>query len=272
MAELGGVSKGSQILYEKGKPPTADYLSLIAKAGADVLYILTGTRPSLTRSGTRSEGPDLLVEVPQSDGSVARLPIELKILNPKRRQPSGDVEAALTGELVERVVAMLTQRRPLDLPAHTEARPLDPEFTTVRVHEASVAAGPGRENGAEDVVGHLAFRSDWLRRIGVRPDRAVVARVEGDSMTPTIHHGDVVLIDTARAGVPAKLRQPKDTRPPPIYALVDDGQARVKRLELAAPGTLALLSDNPATPPDFRPLDRVSIIGRVLWWGHTNRE
>ncbi|MCL6619462.1 MAG: helix-turn-helix domain-containing protein [Thermomonas hydrothermalis] len=44
MASLANASKGSQILYEKGKPPTADYLKAIAAAGADVTYILTGRR------------------------------------------------------------------------------------------------------------------------------------------------------------------------------------------------------------------------------------
>ncbi|MCX7301337.1 MAG: helix-turn-helix transcriptional regulator [Rhodobacterales bacterium] len=43
-AEAGNVSKGSQILYEKGSAPTADYLAGIALAGADVLFILTGVR------------------------------------------------------------------------------------------------------------------------------------------------------------------------------------------------------------------------------------
>lgn len=43
-ASIGGASKGSQILYEKGKPPTADYLAAIAGVGADVTYILTGLR------------------------------------------------------------------------------------------------------------------------------------------------------------------------------------------------------------------------------------
>ena len=42
IATIGGVSKGSQILYEKGSPPTADYLAAIATAGVDILYVLTG--------------------------------------------------------------------------------------------------------------------------------------------------------------------------------------------------------------------------------------
>lgn len=42
---LGGVSKGSQILYEKGGGfPTAEYLAAVATAGVDVRYVLTGER------------------------------------------------------------------------------------------------------------------------------------------------------------------------------------------------------------------------------------
>ena len=42
---LGGVSDRSQLNYEQGKRmPDAAYLARIAKAGADVLYIITGIR------------------------------------------------------------------------------------------------------------------------------------------------------------------------------------------------------------------------------------
>lgn len=43
--EVGGVQKRAQINYEKGeRNPDSAYLSAIAAAGADVLYILTGQR------------------------------------------------------------------------------------------------------------------------------------------------------------------------------------------------------------------------------------
>lgn len=49
LAEKGGVGKNAQIKYEKGeRSPDADYLQLVAQAGVDVLYVLTGThRPEL---------------------------------------------------------------------------------------------------------------------------------------------------------------------------------------------------------------------------------
>ena len=146
------------------------------------------------------------------------------------------------------------------------------DFAHIPLHAAALAAGDGAVNDGETVIEQLAFRRDWLRKIGVSPSSAVLARATGDSMIPTIHPHDLLLIDTAKAAPPDKPRASKDTRPAPIYALLDDGVARVKRLALVDEGKLALFSDNPATPPDFRPLSEVQIIGKVMWWGHTNRE
>lgn len=44
-AEMAGVQKRAQVNYEAGeRSPDAKYLTAIAAAGADVLYILTGQR------------------------------------------------------------------------------------------------------------------------------------------------------------------------------------------------------------------------------------
>jgi phage repressor protein C with HTH and peptisase S24 domain len=146
------------------------------------------------------------------------------------------------------------------------------DFAKVPVHAAALAAGGGIENHSETLVDHLAFRKSWLKGLGVSASTAILARAEGDSMAPTIHCGDMLLIDRAKATAPQLPRAPKDTRPAPIYAILDDGAARVKRVEMVPGGTLALLSDNPAFAPEFRPAEAVSIIGKVMWWGHTNRD
>lgn len=208
--KLGGSSKPSQVRYESGdRSPDGDYLSAIAKHGADVLYILTGER-----SAASLPGPSIL----DMQGSLGM-----------------------------------------------------PDFAPVPILDAAVAAGGGAENADEPVIAHLAFRRDWLRRIGVSPTAAVIARARGRSMEPTIHDGDMVLIDRGASTLPARPRDASDQRPARIYALRDDGGARVKRLDLAAPGVLALMSDNPDHPPEFRPVSEVQIIGRVVWWGHTDR-
>ena len=44
-AQLGGITRNTQGSYEKGeRNPDSVYLSAVAKAGVDVLYVLTGGR------------------------------------------------------------------------------------------------------------------------------------------------------------------------------------------------------------------------------------
>lgn len=48
-AALGGVKKGAQFNYENGsRSPDSDYLTAVAAAGVDVLYLLTGEHASST--------------------------------------------------------------------------------------------------------------------------------------------------------------------------------------------------------------------------------
>lgn len=59
-ATFGGVKRNTQSLYEKGeRTPDANYLAGIVKAGADVLYILTGNR-SIEREALKPEEAALL--------------------------------------------------------------------------------------------------------------------------------------------------------------------------------------------------------------------
>jgi phage repressor protein C with HTH and peptisase S24 domain len=146
------------------------------------------------------------------------------------------------------------------------------EFAKVPLHEAFLSAGNGTTNGHEEVIEHLAFRRDWLKKIGVSASAARLARVIGDSMEPTICADDMVLIDTKRNAPPAKDRPPTDRRPSPIYALITNGEARIKRIERAGAEELLLISDNKMHPTERVHFGDVTLIGRVAWWGHTNRE
>ncbi|MDP2087197.1 MAG: S24 family peptidase [Gemmobacter sp.] len=149
------------------------------------------------------------------------------------------------------------------------------DFAHIPLHQASLAAGDGASNEAEEIVDHLAFRRSWLTRIGVSASNAVLARARGDSMLPGIHCGDMVLIDRSKREVPVRPRGPEDLRPAPIYAFLDSTGARVKRIERPEPDLVMLLSDNPSFPPEVLTGSKVAsldIIGKVMWWGHTNRE
>lgn len=148
------------------------------------------------------------------------------------------------------------------------------DYAHIPLHQATLSAGPGSLNGDSVVIDHLAFRRDWLRRIGVVPEHAKLARVTGDSMAPALSDGDVVMIDTSDKEVRPGNRD-KHPRRPSIFAFVEDGEARVKRIDLIDDDLFAIISDNPDHPPQYRrraTLFSMHIIGKVVWWGHTVRD
>jgi len=138
-----------------------------------------------------------------------------------------------------------------------------------------LAAGVGAENGSEEIIDHLAFRRDWLKKIGVSASSVRLARVYGDSMQPSLWPGDMILIDTRSNEPPVRKRDTRDQRRSPIYALLDNGEARVKRIERPTADQILLVSDCPDYAPELRQgadLKAISIIGKVVWWGHTAKE
>lgn len=137
------------------------------------------------------------------------------------------------------------------------------EFVQVPILEASLSAGHGAASCAEDVIGNLAFRSDWLKREGVQPGSASLVRVKGDSMEPTLRDGAMVLVDHLRDDATRK----------DIYALRIGDDVLVKRLHRQGE-VLFINSDNPTY--DSRAvtgtaLADVKVIGRVVWQGYTFR-
>jgi phage repressor protein C with HTH and peptisase S24 domain len=125
---------------------------------------------------------------------------------------------------------------------------------------ARLSAGGGSlENGGE-LVGHFAFRSDWVHRKG-NPEQMVLMRVTGDSMEPEIRHGDMVLIDRGKSQIYGHA----------LYAVGIDDEIYIKEVETLPGKRLVLRSLNARYSPvevDLRGdlADSVRIIGRVLWW------
>lgn len=152
---------------------------------------------------------------------------------------------------------------PRDTGPSSVARIKGSDYAAVPRFEAELAAGDGVANGDQDVIIEtLAFRRDWLKRLGVSPANACLVKVRGDSMEPLLHDCDMVLIDRGRRTV----------RSGQVYALLESGAARVKRLERPDEETLVLRSDNPSYPFEFRrgaDLEAITILGQVVWSGHT---
>ena len=141
----------------------------------------------------------------------------------------------------------------------------DGDFSFVPRYDVRASAGPGAIVPFEDIDGSaqfLAFRSEWLRRIGVNPRRAEVLIVAGDSMEPTIRDGDLLLIDR---GVDRVIDNG-------IYVFVLGGMVLVKRVQTRRDGSLVLLSDNQRYREEIVPahdLTDLRVEGRVRWFGRT---
>ena len=118
------------------------------------------------------------------------------------------------------------------------------------------SAGPGTFPAEEAPVGQLRFSRRWLMRQGFEPAVLTVIAVEGDSMEPTLHDGDEILVD----------RTPRPLRAG-IHVVRIDGVLLVKRLEPTAAGYMRVISDNAAYARSEYPLADVEVIGRVIWKG-----
>lgn len=154
-------------------------------------------------------------------------------------------------------------RRLSDAPPRPPIEVDGEDFTTIKRVAAEASAGPGALNGDAEVVGSLAFRKDWLRDRGVKPEKALLVTVTGESMKPSIHPGDLVLLDLDRTEI---------VNGQPYIFNDADGATRLKRLHRLGVDALALVSDNPEHPPELRngpDAARVRVIGRVVWSGHS---
>jgi hypothetical protein len=119
------------------------------------------------------------------------------------------------------------------------------------------SAGPGALvglGGEEASFGQFRYGRGWLRGQGLDPAHLSVIAVAGDSMNPTLHDGDEILVD----------RTPRQWRDG-VHVLRVGDSLLVKRLVFERPGQVRVISDNRSYDPYDLPLDEVAIIGRVVW-------
>ena len=121
---------------------------------------------------------------------------------------------------------------------------------------------PG-DNGvfsSPQLVDEVAFRLEWLRRVGLSPDQMALVQVVGDSMEPTFGDGDLVLVDTGKCTIAEE----------GVYALRQDDHLIVKRLQLMLSGDVHIKNDNEAYSTQIirrEAVGDVQIVGRVVWVG-----
>jgi phage repressor protein C with HTH and peptisase S24 domain len=143
---------------------------------------------------------------------------------------------------------------PEEISRTTAGKLARPEWVDVPRLALGASAGPGALGTEEQPIGAFRFSSRWLRGQGLDPAMLSAIVVAGDSMEPTLRDGDEILVDLT----PRALRDG-------IHVVRVGDAVLVKRLDTGRPGTIALLSDNPAYRPLELPMGEVQPIGRVVW-------
>ncbi len=115
------------------------------------------------------------------------------------------------------------------------------------VHIANILARPDEEGQTlitcEDKDTPLAFSKNWLERKG-DPAQMGILDVTGNSMSPRIEDGDMVIVDQSQ-------RELFEGR---IYAIRIDREIVIRRVA-KEPGRILLISDNPDAEPRRISLD-----------------
>src|SRR3546814_3270167 len=88
-------------------------------------------------------------------------------------------------------------------------------------YDLGASAGAGSLDQTERPAGRMAFDEKWLRDMGANPAGLSMIRADGDSMSPTLSHGDEIMVD--RMDGAARLRDG-------IYVLRMDDTLMVKRV------------------------------------------
>lgn len=224
---------------------------LIEEAGSQAKFsALTGKSPAQISQWVNASKDSKTGKPRTLDRNTAR------ILEAKCGKPEGWMDQPLTHAVTEALAGygmgpILAWEHPDDLPPG--------DFVMIPRLDVHLSAGNGRDQVEIELVKDMpqAFRTEWIRLMGLKPAKLAAMRAAGESMEPTIYDGDSLLVDTAQTTV-------ADDK---VYALWYDGGERVKRLFRLPGGGLRIVSDNPrhdtieVAPGD---LEHVRIIGRVV--------
>lgn len=127
------------------------------------------------------------------------------------------------------------------------------------VFEVEAAAGYGAAVQGEVKLGEVAFDRQFLRDRGASPETCTVIRAKGDSMSPTIPDGSLLIVDHSQ----------QDIAHGYITVIGIGNDLLVKRIRRRLDGTVELISDNQAYAPEVIGSDRLEhlrVVGRVVYF------
>lgn len=135
------------------------------------------------------------------------------------------------------------------------------EFVLLPRYDVSVSAGNGTIVRSEQVVDYLAFSAEWFHKnVGIAPAHAALIEVRGDSMTPVLNDGELVIVDTSCDAF-------KDDA---IYVLQYSGALRIKNVRRRIDGKIEIKSANEDYGVELlteqeAEMGVITIVGRARW-------
>lgn len=160
---------------------------------------------------------------------------------------------------------LLSNVRNIRETANVEYLPTRPkqakETLDVEVLDVAGSMGLGQpQPDGDTVVGHMRLSVHWINNnLSIsRPENLAVITGYGDSMSPTYHDGDILLVDrgVTRLNMDA------------VYVMSFKSELYIKRIQRRPNGTYRMISDNPHYDAyDFTETDlpELQVLGRVLW-------
>ncbi|MCF4173566.1 S24 family peptidase [Vibrio sp. McD22-P3] len=131
------------------------------------------------------------------------------------------------------------------------------EFAMIPGYRIQVSAGHGSLNPDQlEPTRHLAFRRKWLKYRGFNKKDLAIVWAKGDSMEPTIHNNDTLVVHLGR-------NKPADGH---IYIFRNGDELFVKRYQSML-GTWRLISDNSFYSPLDIPKEeqhQFKVVGQVV--------
>ena len=175
-----------------------------------------------------------------------------------RTSPQRDALLSLEKNGIDIRRLLADDEQPPHLPAvvgaHLLTAPLANEYVLI----------PRYDHAHSETKCELAFRLDWMQRMGLTPGTACLVYAAGESMTPAIHQGGLVLIDMSK----------KELRNGKVFAFLIDNEVRIKRVFKPLGGQDLCLSsdnDNKRLYPDEvlqeAVMEVIRVLGQCVWQG-----
>jgi Predicted transcriptional regulator len=133
-----------------------------------------------------------------------------------------------------------------------------PDIAYVEKVKARPRAGTGGLETDSDHNGYYSFHTSFLARKKGNSKTMKIFEVAGDSMTPTLDDGDMIMVNTTE----------KDVQTGRVYLLRIGEDLMVKRLETRPGGVMMIRSDNPDyddIPVNLHEVTDVEVFGRMVW-------